>query len=507
MNFYARAVSWLVPEGVLAEEDQARARTFVVACFGIAALLAFTSFSYQTLGSQLVPEAVAWAMCLTLLALPFALRISGNLPLVGTLAAALIATGPMIGALTDLAGVHAPMMTVTILVPVLSATFIGRVGALVSCVGCLLTIAGAHSLTRPASHHAELTAVGLSVLATLSGYFSWLFELERDLSRKRVARSEARLQRLASDAPDIVFRMRVADGSVELEYVNAAFERILGYPAKTLFAAPLAFASEVVNRDDFAALSAHALRGFEEPLACRVRAANGRELWLETKVVSSRDESGALVLEGIGRDVTARKKKERELSYSANHDALTGLLNRRALEEQWPRCVALAGGAQFGALFIDLDNFKNVNDSYGHEAGDALLRAAAKRVTRAVRDEDRVFRIGGDELAVLLVDARTEHGATLVGERVLESLKRPYVLPSAGRIEVSASIGLALSSVHGTSPEEVLDAADQAMYQAKRLGGGRLCAAPQLLLQSGVRKAHSVQEQGSNAPDSNGKES
>jgi diguanylate cyclase (GGDEF)-like protein/PAS domain S-box-containing protein len=506
MNLYARAVAWLVPEGVLCAEDQARARTFVFACFGIAGMLTFTTLAYRGLGSELLPPSVAWALCLTLLALPFGLRMSGNLPLIGTLGAALIATAPMIAALTNQAGVHAPMMTLTTLAPVLTAAFVGRVGALVSCTFSLLTIAGAHQLT-PASHAAQLTALGLAMLSALSGYFSWLFELERERSRKRIQSSEARLQRLAADAPDIVFRLRVAGTKVELEYVNSAFERILGYPSKRLFGDLLAFAAEVVEPSDLTMLSLHAVRGFEEPLVCRIRAANGREVWLETKLVSSRDDSGALVLEGIGRDVTARKKTERELTYSANHDPLTGLLNRRALEEQWPRCVALAGGAQYGALYIDLDHFKTINDTHGHEAGDALLRAVAKRVTRAVRDDDRVFRVGGDELVVLLIEARTEHGATLVGERVLASLNRPYVLPNASRIEVTASIGLALSSIHG-SAEEVLDAADQAMYQAKRQGGGRLCAAPHLLLQSGIRKTRSeddadkTSDTGGSQPDS-----
>ena len=166
-----------------------------------------------------------------------------------------------------------------------------------------------------------------------------------------------------------------------------------------------------------------------------------------------------------------RKRSENELSFLANHDPLTGLGNRTAFRTQLNH--ALARGRRektgFSVLFIDLDRLKSVNDGLGHHAGDALLREVADRLQAALREPDSVARLGGDEFGVLLAGVVDEVDVRAVANRLAESVKAPLFL--AGEIfEVTCSVGAAIYPHHASSVDGLLRAADQAMYDAKRLG-------------------------------------
>lgn len=188
-------------------------------------------------------------------------------------------------------------------------------------------------------------------------------------------------------------------------------------------------------------------------------------------------------------DITARKKMEdalrratARLDVLAKHDALTGLPNRTVLADRLERAISLNArhGWHCAVLFVDLDGFKEVNDTYGHAAGDAVLRTVANRVKQAVRQSDTVSRLGGDEFIVLLAQLTEPAGAEETARHVLAALKQePFSIGETG-VELTCSIGIASYPEHGTTADQLAARADDAMYRAKRLGGNRYALADAL---------------------------
>jgi diguanylate cyclase (GGDEF)-like protein len=175
----------------------------------------------------------------------------------------------------------------------------------------------------------------------------------------------------------------------------------------------------------------------------------------------------------LAKDVAERRALEAQLSFQAFHDPLTGLTNRRRFMEATQ--AALSGRAAAGAiaaLFIDLDDFKTVNDSLGHAAGDEVLVSVAKRLRSSLRATDVGARLGGDEFGVLLREIPDQAYAIAAADRLLEVLGRP-VRSSGQTIEVGVSIGIAFDSPSMATVDELLSEADVAMYQAKAQGKGR----------------------------------
>jgi diguanylate cyclase (GGDEF)-like protein len=171
-------------------------------------------------------------------------------------------------------------------------------------------------------------------------------------------------------------------------------------------------------------------------------------------------------------DVSERKRRESQIAYMARHDALTNLANRTLLNERIEQALARMRRQHEGfALFcLDLDRFKNVNDTRGHPAGDALLRSVADRLTACVREIDTVARLGGDEFAILQAATEREEDAELLARRVLEAVSAPYDLDGY-RAVVGISIGIAMAPGDGTNLEALLKAADISLYRAKLDGG------------------------------------
>jgi diguanylate cyclase (GGDEF)-like protein len=170
----------------------------------------------------------------------------------------------------------------------------------------------------------------------------------------------------------------------------------------------------------------------------------------------------------------ATAAKDEQLYYQANYDALTALPNRLYFKDQLARQLAQAEREPlpFALLFIDLDNFKSVNDVLGHSAGDDVLRQAAERLKRCVREADTVARLGGDEFTIILPQIRSHHDSELVAGHVLDVMKTPFAI-AGNEHYLSASIGIAVYPTDGTSADELLRNADTAMYRAKETGRGR----------------------------------
>ena len=171
---------------------------------------------------------------------------------------------------------------------------------------------------------------------------------------------------------------------------------------------------------------------------------------------------------------TQLQSENETLAHQASHDSLTGLPNRAFFEGRLMRALRNAGklDERVAVLFLDSDRFKEINDNFGHAAGDAVLIAVATRVRAQLREEDLVARLGGDEFAVLLTPLHKTEDAERIADQIIASMEAPIPLPGSTQVLSSLSIGIAVYPDHGVTPGSLLDAADAAMYQAKRLSRG-----------------------------------
>lgn len=175
-------------------------------------------------------------------------------------------------------------------------------------------------------------------------------------------------------------------------------------------------------------------------------------------------------------DITERKLAENKLVYDALHDSLTGLSNRALLLQRLEHCIARSRRDPqllFAVLFLDLDQFKLINDTYGHNFGDRLLVEVAQRLSRSLRQVDTVARLGGDEFVVMLEQVESQERAEFVAQRLVEILREPYALEQAS-VVITPSVGIVLGQNYSGNAEEMLRHADIAMYRAKALGRNRL---------------------------------
>jgi diguanylate cyclase (GGDEF)-like protein/PAS domain S-box-containing protein len=204
---------------------------------------------------------------------------------------------------------------------------------------------------------------------------------------------------------------------------------------------------------------------------------SGQVNWTLTTKTPLHDLSGTVVgLLGITREINELKRAEMTLEHLATHDTLTGLPNRYLMFDRLNQLLVRAAryGLSFAILIIDLDGFKRINDSRGHDVGDLVLRGVAERLTRNLRAADTVARIGGDEFVVLLESLRAGPDATALADKIRSTVGMPFALPG-GDAAVTVSIGIGQYPDDGRDAEELLKAADVAMYRAKRR---RAAAAP-----------------------------
>jgi diguanylate cyclase (GGDEF)-like protein/PAS domain S-box-containing protein len=280
----------------------------------------------------------------------------------------------------------------------------------------------------------------------------------------------------------------VVDGSADtfvtvdaegcIEFISAAVRDMLGYDPET--ARGRVFA-EVVHPDDAASLHGlmtddRVLDGHPEPVACRLRQCAGawRHAEISARRVDGSDGRPAVLLNI--RDVTDRKALEAEVAFRAYHDGLTGLANRTRFAERLEQALERARRTRaiFAVAFLDIDDFKTVNDSLGHTAGDRLLEVVAHRLEERLRAHDVAARFGGDEFAVLIEHAGDACDAEAVVQRLVDGVNRPLNL-DASVVTPRASVGLVVVEDADTvTPSEIMRDADIAMYAAKRGGKGRL---------------------------------
>ena len=204
----------------------------------------------------------------------------------------------------------------------------------------------------------------------------------------------------------------------------------------------------------------------------RVIRQDGRVAWLSSHAKTLADASGRVHrMIGVSQDITERKRQEEEARFLAYHDTLTGLPNRRLLDDRLRQAIFLAQrrDSRIALMVVDLDHFKQVNDALGHRAGDAVLREAAHRVAGCLRKADTLARHGGDEFVVVIPDLQQEGDCQVVAEKILRSLVPPFQVDGRDFV-IGASIGVSLYPADAGDGEALLRNADVAMYRAKQLG-------------------------------------
>jgi diguanylate cyclase (GGDEF)-like protein/PAS domain S-box-containing protein len=312
-------------------------------------------------------------------------------------------------------------------------------------------------------------------------------------SKEKLQRSKDFLHQILNTIPDPVF---VQDRTHRWVVLNQAYGRFIGADiedliGKTVYDVFPQREADAFYQADEQVLQQQQEQEYEETLTDLF----GKTYSIATKRSLHRDAEGNVLLVGVIRDITLRKSLEEslrrttqelsqsnqelrdsqtQLYYLANHDPLTGLPNRQLFHEKLQQSIELAasGSRMVALLFIDLDGFKQVNDSLGHGVGDQLLKSVAKRLIASLRASDTVARLGGDEFTVILTAVPGEREVEQVAQKMIDTLALPYSFDGQ-LVRVSASLGIALYPHHYDTAQGLLQGADEAMYEAKAAGKNR----------------------------------
>ncbi|MGV9347961.1 EAL domain-containing protein [Streptomyces spiralis] len=357
--------------------------------------------------------------------------------------------------------------------------------AAVCTLGILYNVLNGHSVDR-----VVLITAGAVVLALVVRQGIML--LDNITLTQELAQKENHFRSLVQGSSDVIM---IAAPNGVLRYVSPAAAGVYGRPAEELVGTELA---SLIHPEDLGCV-VHEVRRFlvagpqEEPttrIECRFRSGDGG--WLNVESTINRHHGGLIF---NSRDVTERVRLQAQLQHNAEHDPLTDLPNRALFTKRVQQALSGRRSTDRGTavLFIDLDGFKAVNDTIGHQAGDELLVQAARRLQEAVRHGDTASRLGGDEFAALIVgdgtrDRTAREGHILeLADRLRVTLSQPYLI-DGNDVRVAASIGVAFAEP-GLGAGELLRNADLAMYRAKAAGKGRVELYKPQMQQDVVRKA------------------
>ncbi|RUO35173.1 putative bifunctional diguanylate cyclase/phosphodiesterase [Aliidiomarina sanyensis] len=258
-----------------------------------------------------------------------------------------------------------------------------------------------------------------------------------------------------------------------LVYVNPAFEKMTGYAKDEMLGRNCSML-QGADTDPRAIeqIRNRLIKQKDVQTTLKNYRKDGTLFWNDLYIAPVRDSAGELThFVGIQNDVTERKQQEDELAWHATHDVLTRLPNRMLLEDRLAQAwrSAQRHNESLAVMFLDLDGFKPINDSLGHDVGDSLLQQVAVRLVRLIRDGDTLARFGGDEFVVVLASPVNEADANRIAERLLVAVSEPFTVGER-RLTLTASIGLSLSQPDTENPSVLIQQADMAMYKAKRRG-------------------------------------
>lgn len=345
------------------------------------------------------------------------------------------------------------------------SSYADSAGRVIGIVGLLLDITemrAAHSALMDANEHLEERVRERTA------------ELTREVEERRRAQNELGL--MAQVFEHSIEGISITDTNGKIISVNPAFSEITGYPSE-----------EVIGQNPSVLKSDRHDAAFYEAMWHKLategswsgeiwnRRKNGETYpeWLSISAI--RDEAGTIShYVAVFHDITDLKRSEERLTYQAYHDALTGLPNRLLLIDRMRKAISHAHhhGHHVAVAFLDLDNFKTVNDSLGHKVGDLMLAEAARRLKRAIREDDTVARFGGDEFVLMLEEATSEQDAFTLASRVLQVFNRPFIV-EGHEIHVSPSVGITMYPGDGEDADTLIRNAEVAMYVAKEQGKNR----------------------------------
>ena len=335
----------------------------------------------------------------------------------------------------------------------------------------MLTYSFEHGGVDPATYAVANDWMGLG--------FSLLIVASMHMMREVFARhmlAEERLRVIGAAAQDAIIMM---DNAGRIAFWNEAAQRLFGYSEQEARGKHL---HELIVPERYRT-------EFERSFDCIGRNESGHVAGKTLELAGLRKDGTQIVTEHsiagvsvdgqwhtlcIVRDVTERKQFEDRIRHLANYDNLTGLPNRSLFYDRLRQAINLAGRNrhELSLLYLDLDKFKSVNDTLGHDAGDEILKGAPDRIQQQVRESDTVARIGGDEFAVILPKITSEQDAATVARKIIDALFAAFELSGEKRqqVHIGASIGIATFPADGADMDALLKAADSAMYKAKQLG-------------------------------------
>jgi diguanylate cyclase (GGDEF)-like protein/PAS domain S-box-containing protein len=295
---------------------------------------------------------------------------------------------------------------------------------------------------------------------------------DRKQAVQALQEAERRYRSIFENAIEGIFQSTPEGGYLA---VNPTLARIYGYASPEELIVGLRDIEhqlyvEPERRNEFMRMMVEngSVKNFES----RIFRRDGHIIWISENARAVRDESGNLLFyEGTVETITERKLYEEQIQHQATHDSLTGLPNRTMLHNYLQRSIQIAdaGNSVPAVVFVDLDQFKYINDSLGHQAGDKLLKTVAQRLVACVRDTDMVARQGGDEFVIVLGNQRDEESITEVLQRILNSVSQPWLMDER-ELNITCSLGVSRYPEDGEDVETLLKNADSAMYKAKEVG-------------------------------------
>ena len=297
------------------------------------------------------------------------------------------------------------------------------------------------------------------------------------ITRERFLRELTDANTIIQNSPTVLYRLK-GEPSFPLTYVSQNIS-LFGHDPTDMVASPHLYQT-LIHPEDQSAVSASLAQLLDLgeqafSIEFRLKAADDTYRWIDCRGAPVRDLAGRLVeVEGVMTDITERKAADEKISRLARTDPLTGLANRATFADHLRHAFANArrGASSFAVLYLDLDRFKDVNDTFGHPAGDQLIRTAANRLRACVRDTDVVARLGGDEFAVLQSNLHELSSAGVLAEKIRVALTEPYPI-DGNELRVGASIGIAPYSPESKTADVMLAQADLALYRAKEDGRGQ----------------------------------
>nr|MDQ3018627.1 diguanylate cyclase [bacterium] len=347
--------------------------------------------------------------------------------------------------------------------------------------------------------------IALSPVKDANGKVIGVSTIARDITQRKLTEealrlSEERYRTLVQQVEDYaIFGLDVNGGIISW---NEGVEKILGYSEKDIIGkhVSIVFTPEdreknVPERELQTAMDSG--QSVSERMHIKK---NGTRFFATDLMTATRDESGALLgFSKVMRDISERKKAQDTIEHQSLHDTLTGLPNRKSLEERLSFAINIAARNRqiLAVMFLDLDRFKNINDTLGHGIGDIILREVAARFEASVRKEDTAARLGGDEFIIMLTEINSAEDAIVVAEKILHSMETAIKIGKY-TLHISTSIGIALYPFDGEDADILLRNADTALYRAKESGrnqhkmynqGMNVYASERLILENELREA------------------